>query len=172
MLSLLGLSLLVDRHLPRHPCHLPKGLQDLLHVRSHCTLVLRYHANLFLRNDTWAKHTRQNLSQGQPTIISGTMFGWDPTSYSHVCLLSHPSVVPSKPAQLPACPRNWDAALPYKATASNSLAVEKGFLSGTVQVSNHSPACFAHPAWRDIVAPFFNTKFVSIRFTPCCPSCM
>ena len=52
-----------------------------------------------------------------------------PRSYSHVCLLSHPSTVPSRPLQLLACPRHGDGALPYMANASSSLVVEMGFLT-------------------------------------------
>ena len=63
-----------------------------------------------------------------------------PRSYSHICLLSHLSVVPSRPLQLLACPRHGDGAFPYMANASSSLVVKQGLL--TVQASNHSPACF------------------------------
>ena len=52
-----------------------------------------------------------------------------PRSYSHVCLLSHPSTVPSRPLQLLACPRHGDGALPCMANASTSLVVEMGFLT-------------------------------------------
>ena len=52
-----------------------------------------------------------------------------PRSYSHVCLLSHPSTVPSQPLQQLACPRHGDGTLPYMANANSSLVVEMGFLT-------------------------------------------
>ena len=52
-----------------------------------------------------------------------------PRSYSHVCLLSHPSTVPSRHPQLLACPRHRDGALQYMADASSSIVVEMGVLT-------------------------------------------
>ena len=155
MLSLLGLSLLVDRHQPQHLSHLPKRTQ-----------VLRCHANLFF--------TRRHLSQTHTLVIVTRSIDKNlcynvrmgPRSYSHVCLLSHPSTVLSRLLQLLACPRHGDGALPYMANASSSIVVELGF--PTVEHSSGQQPfsrVFLRPAGRDIVAPSFNTPSLGRGFT-------
>ena len=86
-------------------------------------------ANLFTRDDTRAKtHTLVIVTRSiDKNLCYNVRMGQ--RSYGHVCLLSHPSTVPSRPLQLPACPRHGDGALPYMANVSSSLVVEKGFLT-------------------------------------------
>ena len=99
----------------------PCRLRRRNHQQRNCELV--FHAMTLEPNAHVSNCHKVNRQKSLLQCSDG------PRSYSHVCLLSHPFTVPSRPLQLLACPRHGDGALPYMANASSSLVLEMGFLT-------------------------------------------